>query len=155
MTQPVLACRASNKGVLVIDTTRGTNVFHSNQRRKGYQFTGEVTEDEQFIRYCLTGLKRMTPQELHALHPDQIRAIDQLHKKALSRIIRLKGEIAKSWSKQVLKPFEQKHKACVQELIIDDIREIQLDIDIPRPILLHELFKLRREVRVEILSYKP
>lgn len=146
--KPTLVCKASNKGVLIIG--KGCNTFYPNVI-KGKAPAKNVTEDEQFIRYCLSGIKKMSPEEVSSLHPDRIREIQGLNRRALTTIVRLKRDVANSWSKGVLKPFLEKctrisEHETVKDLIIDDVKDLQLDIDIPHSLLVSELLKLKDNI---------
>lgn len=141
--EPILVCKASPEGVLVID--RGHNVFYPKVL-KGKLPAKQFTEDERFLHYCFSGIKRVNPDELRRMTPDHIQYIEQLNKRAMSVIVRLKEQIAHDWSVGILKPwlcYGKNYRSTITQLVIDDIREIQLPIDIPRPILINELLKLK------------
>lgn len=146
--KPRLVCRASDKGVLVI--YHGRNIFYP--KMIGGKFPAKkMTEDEKFIKYCLSGIRHLTPEEIQQLGPGEIEEIIALNKKALTILVHLKAEVAEYWTRSFLKPFLGKRMPTsetewVDNLIIDDIRDLQLDIEIPRPILFNELLKLKQHV---------
>lgn len=135
--RPTLVCKASKEGVLIV--RREGNLFFPKDRRDSP--SPRMSDEEMFIRYCVSGTKRIPPRELQRLTPEKIREIDQLHRRTMTIIVRMKEEIAKSWTTNVMRPFARKRIA--HELIIDDIRDLQLDIDIPRPVLISKLMELQ------------
>ena len=138
MRKHTLVCKASKKGVLVLGKKR--NYFYP-KTLKGKQPHPRLTRDEQFIKHCISGVKKLTADELRGMSPEQIQEIDKLHKKAMTIIVRMKAEVALAWSKGALKPFC--NRSGINELVIDDIEEQFLEIDIPRPILIARLLELR------------
>lgn len=147
--KPELVCRASSNGVLIL---RGDNVqFYPKRERAKFPAKG-MTEDELFIKHCLCGIKHLTPSEINCLSDEQIQNIIQLNKRAMTKIVRMKEEVAHKWSEVALRGFIQKGTKFskeggkdfyVKDFVINDIRELQLDIDIPRPVLIAELMRLR------------
>lgn len=135
--RPTLVCKASEEGVLIV--RRNGNLFFPKGRKEPP--LPRMSEEEMFIRYCVSGTKRIPPRELQRLTPEKIREIDQLHRKTMTIIVRMKEEVAKSWTTNVMRPFARKRIA--HEMIIDNIRELQLDIDIPRPVLIGRLLGLQ------------
>lgn len=141
--QSTLVCKASAEGVLLVGG--GYNVFYPKTSR-GKLPAKQPTEDERFLHYCFSGIKRVNPEEVRRMTPEHIQYIEHLNKRAMSVIVRLKEQIAHDWSIGILKPWlacGRKHQGLINQLVIDDIREVQLPIDIPRPILINELLKLK------------
>lgn len=100
-----------------------------------------MTEDETFIKRCLCGIKHIPPEELHTMSEEEIQGIIRLNKLAMTRIVRLKEEIAKGWTSSLLKPLL--HNRMARQLVIEDVQELYLDIDIPRPLLINALMQLK------------
>lgn len=144
MRRPVLVCRASNKGVLIL--REEGNTFYP-RTRGGKAPARWLEEDELFIKHCLSGVRKMTPEELQQLPPEQVRKIDALNRKALTKIIHLKRDIAHSWTQCAVRPFGNipiSKTEKISDLIVDDRdKDLYLDIDIPRPLLIQELMKLK------------
>ncbi len=145
MRKPTLVCRASKAGVLILG--KKNNTFYPNIL-KGKLPAKRLTSDEQFIRQCLSGIKNMPREELERLSPRDIEQIEQLHKKAMTRIVRMKEEIARKWTEGILKPYLNKRiptseHEMMNELVIRDLEDMHLELDIPRPFLIRELLQLR------------
>lgn len=144
-----LMARATRDGILVVK--KGHNTFYPKEHHELRR--GPLSEDEIFLRMCFQGTRWMNERELRELHPDRIVEIEHLHKKALTIIVKLKEEIARSWTLAALSGFLRKntrfpgtadrHLVMMSDFVIDDIQELRLDIDIPRPLLIERLLALK------------
>lgn len=137
-----LVCKGSKRGVL--DMSDGHIHFYPSHIPEA---EGELGEDEIFLHYCMCGTRRMTPSERREMGPEALQQIDELNKRALTVIVKLKIQIANIWSRRMLKPFMGRpisKTETISDLIIDDIRDLQLDIVIPRPVLINALVRLKK-----------
>lgn len=109
-----------------------------------------MPEDELLIRYAYYGIKHLSARELSRFSIDDVQEIMDLHLRARTLIVRLKKEIAHAWSVRVLRPFlgrKLSRTERVADLVINDVVDLQLDIVIPRPLLIEQIRLLRDKIR--------
>lgn len=135
--KPQLVCKATPKGVTILE---GKKIMHYSGKselvpRKRY----DKDSDERFIEYCLYGTRKIPIFVLKEMTAGEVSKIRDLHKRSTLAIISLKEEIVKSWTK----PFGSYRSPIGKALQIKDLRDIYVEIYIPRPLLINELLKLK------------
>jgi len=151
---PTLVCSATPGGVTIYDGPYAGFYPKSQRLKEGRarSFCG----DEQFLEFCLHGIKNIPRDRLEKMDLARVAYIKDLNRKALSLIVNLKKDITSRWSREVLAPWQGKYIRsksnifAVDELLIhnQDLEEIIMDIHIPRPILIAQLFTLKKSCQV-------
>ena len=152
--RPVLVCRASNRGILIIGKEGETFYPKGAYPRVLWEDLPERRHyrEEEFINECMKAVAMRDPRYLSSLPPEKARRMKFLCNKTVGIMLKLKLEAANSWSKGALRPFLKKHVAIskserVSDLIINDLNDLRLDIEIPRPVLVTELLRLKDQLR--------
>lgn len=154
-SRPVLVCRASKQGIVFIGENNNRPYPWSELMRELWEDlprNDKMSEDEAFIDECMRSFCISDPRFLNSLPPREAKRMKWLRVMTKNVMVDLKVQAAHNWSKRVLNPWLNRHIPIskterVSDLLIKDADDGYLDINIPRPVLIDALLRMKARTK--------